>query len=104
MSYHFVPTQRGSEERSESRARVRRELAYTPYAGVSESPEIGESGRSAGVEFHPVAGESRCAGVHVFYFNLRPLAHAAVSLTQRAAQRQPVSQPAAPHTTCKRII
>lgn len=83
---------------------MRRELAYTPYAGVSESPEIGESGRGAGVEFHPVAGESRCAGVHVFYFNLRPPAHAAVSLTQRAAQRQPVSQPAAPHTTCKRII
>lgn len=46
---------------------------------MSESPEIGESGRGAGVEFQPVAGESRCAGVHVFYLNLRPSAHAAVS-------------------------
>lgn len=37
--------------------------------GVSESPESGESGRGAGVEFHSVAGESCCAGVQVFYFN-----------------------------------
>lgn len=36
--------------------------------GVSESPESGESGRGAGVEFHSVAGESCCAGVQVFYF------------------------------------
>ncbi len=35
---------------------------------MSESPESGESGRVAGVEFHSVAGESCCAGVQVFYF------------------------------------
>lgn len=36
--------------------------------GASESPESGESGRGAGVEFHSVAGESCCAGVQVFCF------------------------------------
>lgn len=35
---------------------------------MSESPESGESGRGAGVEFHSVTGESCCAGVQVFYF------------------------------------
>lgn len=30
LCYRYVPTQCGSEERSESRARVRSELAYTP--------------------------------------------------------------------------
>lgn len=45
---------------------MRSEL-HSIKVGASESPESGESGRGAGVEFHSVAGESCCAGVQVLY-------------------------------------
>lgn len=54
---------------------MRSERFASPPEKPSESPEIGESGRGAGVEFHSVAEGEKffffCAGVQIFYFTRR---------------------------------
>lgn len=75
---------------------------------MSESPENGESGRGAGVEFHSVTGESCCAGVQVFYFTgaliyVYPSTWPPCEPTARlgkAFMENPTSTVSVPHTTC----
>lgn len=61
-----------TRHRGAKRGRVRSERFASPPEKPSESPEIGESGRGAGVEFHSVAEGEKffffCAGVQIFYF------------------------------------